>query len=43
MKILQNFVGETSPKYSFGRLGRRWEDNMKLDLGEAGSVNRRRM
>jgi hypothetical protein len=34
---------KTHKKGSFGRLGRRWEDNMKFDLGDAGSENRRRM
>jgi hypothetical protein len=33
---MQGFAGETLRKEPFGRLRRRWEDNIKMDLKEVG-------
>jgi hypothetical protein len=35
-RCLQGFVGKPEGKRPLGRPRRRWEDNIKLDLGEIG-------
>ena len=35
-KCKQSFSGETESKRPLGRLRRRWEDNIKMDLREVG-------
>ena len=35
-KCIQSFSGETESKRPLGRPGRRWEDNIKMNLREVG-------
>jgi hypothetical protein len=38
--VYKNFVGRPEENRPLGRLGRRWEDNIKMDLKETGPMGR---